>query len=49
MKAPCATVKEYQSGEVGMSGWVGDHRSRGRGMRWVFPEGKEENGITFGI
>jgi hypothetical protein len=35
VKARCSSVGEWEGGEAGVDGWVGEHppRSRGRGMR----------------
>jgi hypothetical protein len=33
MKTQCLSVGEFQGGEVGVGGWVGEHPQRSRGRR----------------
>ena len=48
VKAQCPSVGEFEGGEVGVRGWVGEnhYRSRVKGIGQGFQEGLRK-GITF--
>jgi hypothetical protein len=50
VKARCPSVGEWEGGQAGVGGWVGEHLHRsGVTGEWNrgFLEGKSGNGITF--